>query len=217
MIHFITWYLIISILGWIAFPISYRILSSLADRGYTTSRILGLLIWSFFFWLFASLGIINNDIGGILVGLLVLVALSIWALNYIKLDSIIFWMKTNKRIVIIVEVLFFLAFVLWTVVRASNPEAVGTEKPMELAFINSILNSPTFPPIDPWLSGYSISYYYFGYVIVAMLSKFTATPGAIGFNLAIILIFALTAIGAYGLVFNLLNTRNNHDKHSSKP
>jgi uncharacterized membrane protein len=78
---------------------------------------------------------------------------------------------------------------------------------MELAFINAILNSPTFPPHDPWLSGYAISYYYFGYVLVAMLAKMAGTSGGIAFNLGISLVFALSAIGVYGLVYNLLSAR----------
>ena len=78
---------------------------------------------------------------------------------------------------------------------------------MELAFINAILHSPTFPPHDPWLSGYAISYYYFGYVMVAMLCRITATASGIGFNLAISSWFALTALGAYGILFNLLSSR----------
>ena len=60
-------------------------------------------------------------------------------------------------------------------VRANNPEisTAGGEKWMETAFINAILHSPMFPPHDPWLSGYAISYYYFGYVMTAMLAKLT--------------------------------------------
>ncbi len=58
-------------------------------------------------------------------------------------------------------------------VRANNPEVTtaGGEKWMEVAFINAIMHSPTFPPHDPWLSGYAISYYYFGYVMAAMLAE----------------------------------------------
>ena len=41
---------------------------------------------------------------------------------------------------------------------------------MEMAFINGILRSAHFPPQDPWLSGYGISYYYGGYVLSAMLT-----------------------------------------------
>jgi uncharacterized membrane protein len=75
---------------------------------------------------------------------------------------------------------------------------------MELAFINSILRSPTLPPNDPWLSGYAISYYHYGYIMVAMLARLTATPGGVAFNLGLSLVFALSAIGSYGLLYNLL-------------
>ena len=74
-------------------------------------------------------------------------------------------------------------------------------------FINSILRSPTFPPRDAWLSGYAISYYYFGYVMTAMLAKLTGVPGSAAHNLMTSLIFALGAIGSYGILYNLLALR----------
>ncbi len=75
---------------------------------------------------------------------------------------------------------------------------------MEVALINAIMHSPTFPPHDPWLSGYAISYYYFGYVMTAMLAELTSAPAAIAHNLMLSLVFALSAISAYGLVYDLL-------------
>jgi YYY domain-containing protein len=75
---------------------------------------------------------------------------------------------------------------------------------MELAFINAILRSPTFPPRDPWLSGYAISYYYFGYVLTAMLARITDVAGTAAFNLMTALVYGLGAIGAYGILYNLL-------------
>jgi YYY domain-containing protein len=111
----------------------------------------------------------------------------------------------QERLVLSVEALFLVAFALWAFVRANNPDTTGTEKPMEIAFINAILRSPTFPPHDPWLSGYAISYYYFGYVLASMLAMFTATNGGMTFNLMLSLVFGLSIIGSYGLLYNLLN------------
>jgi YYY domain-containing protein len=89
-------------------------------------------------------------------------------------------------------------------IRSANPEIVGTEKPMELMMIHGALNSPMFPPRDLWLSGYSISYYHFGYVMTSMLAMFTGVPATMAFNLMIALVFALSAVGAYGILYNLL-------------
>jgi YYY domain-containing protein len=212
MLNFIAWYLTITLLGLLTFPLAYRLFPALADRGYSMSRALGLLLWAFIFWLSVSLGLARNDAGGLLLGLLALTAL-ILAFNWIKetgtesrLDifSPFRWIATHWQTALTVELLFLGAFTAMAFIRASNPEAVGTEKPMELAFINAILRSETFPPHDPWLSGYAISYYYFGYVMAAMLAKFTATSGAVAFNLMLALVFGMGAVGAFGIVHNLL-------------
>jgi len=218
MFQFILWYLTLTLLGALTFPLAYRLFPALADRGYSLSRALGLLLWGFVFWLSVSLGLNRNEIGGLLFALSVVVGLSVWALqakdeerlteaepaSVLGPSSFVHWLKSNLRLVLSVEVLFLIAFAAWAFVRANNPETVGTEKPMEIAFINAILRSPTFPPHDPWLAGYGISYYYFGYVLAAMLAMFTATSGGVTFNLMLALVFALSVIGAYGLLHNLL-------------
>ncbi len=205
MLDLILWYLVISVIGLLALPVVYRFLPFLSDRGYTLARTLGLLIWGYIFWVLASLHILQNDKGGVLVALLLLGLLSFWAGGGLQSWRKIFaWLSTRKRLVIISECLFLAAFIFLAVLRSTNPQISGTEKPMELAFINSILRSPSFPPADPWLSGYSISYYYFGYVLVAMLSRLTGVASGIAFNLMISLVFALTAVGAYGIMNSLL-------------
>jgi len=52
-------------------------------------------------------------------------------------------------------------------------------------FISSIMRSPTFPPNDGWMAGYSISYYYFGYFMAAMLATASGIGSTIAFNLTI--------------------------------
>ncbi|GAB4490188.1 MAG: DUF2298 domain-containing protein [Anaerolineales bacterium] len=216
MFSFLLWYITLSLLGLLTFPLAWRLLPALPDRGYSFSRALGLLLWAFFFWLMTSFGLTRNDNGGILLALAVLVGGAAWAIktmnterwtdneNQNGLSSIVEWVQSNRAFVITVEVLFLTTFAFMAFVRANNPENIGTEKPMELAFINAILRSPTFPPHDPWLSGYAISYYYFGYVMAAMLAKFTFTSGSVAFNLMLALVFALSALGAFGLLYNLL-------------
>ena len=201
----ILWYGVITFAGWLSFPLSFWLFRRLPDRGYAFSRTLGWLVWGYSFWFLTSLHLIENRSEGILFTFVLVFALSISL--YLKIGKAEFWRwwTENRRQVGLMEGLFALAFIALAVTRAANPEALGTEKPMELAFINAILRSETFPPHDPWLSGYAISYYYFGYILVAMLAKLCGTSGAVAFNLGITLVFALSALGAYGLLSNLLS------------
>lgn len=197
------WWLVVILLGAAATPLAYRLMSRLPDRGYAFSKMLGLLIISYVFWLFGSLGILRNDLGGILAALIVLLLLSSWAVRG-RSNEILHWLRENRRYVLLVEALFLFIFVLWSWVRAQNPAITATEKPMELAFLNSAGRSPTMPPLDPWLSGFAISYYYFGYLMTSILSRLAAVPEAIGFNLGVAWLAAGTAVGAFGLVYNMI-------------
>jgi YYY domain-containing protein len=214
MIQFLVWYLVISLLGALSFPVAYRLFPALPDRGFSLGRVLGLLLWGFNYWILVSFGIIRNEIGGLMVALLPVAGLALWlsatrdeSTNRLGWQEYVGWLKSNWRLVVSVEALFLAAFAAWVFVRANNPDisSAGGEKWMEVAFINAILKSPTFPPHDPWLSGYAISYYYFGYILTAMLAMVTNTSGSTAHNLMLPLIFAMSAIGAYGLVYNLLS------------
>ncbi|MEA3326855.1 MAG: DUF2298 domain-containing protein [Chloroflexota bacterium] len=204
-LRLLLWYFSIMVLGWATFPISFSLLSKLPDRGYTLSRILGLLLWGFCYWLLGSLGVLQNKPGSILLVLVLLILISFW-FGWKKRQEISDWLKANLRLILISEMVFTVSFAFMTLVRASDPSATGTEKPMELAFINAILNSERFPPHDPWLSGYAISYYHFGYILTGMLAKVTFTSGGIAFNLMLVSTFAMSAVGSYGILYNLLRT-----------
>jgi YYY domain-containing protein len=220
MLSFFLWYLVITLLGWLSFPLAFRLFPALADRGYALARVLGLLAWSYAFWMLASLGVIQNDPYGLGLALVVLLVLTgvaslhrnTEAGTHFSLRPVWDWVKAKQRLVISMEVVFFLAFAVWTFVQASNPEITinGGEKTMELAFINAIMRSPTFPPHDPWLSGYAISYYYFGYVMTAMLAEVTGVLGSVAHDLMLALVFALSALGAYGVLYDLLAAWGKH-------
>lgn len=81
MISFILWYVLISLVGWLAVPAAYRLLPNLPDRGFTLARPIGLLLWGYSFWLLASLHIIQNDTGGVLFALFLLAGFSIWLIS----------------------------------------------------------------------------------------------------------------------------------------
>ncbi len=214
MLNLIFWYILVSLLGLLTFPLAYRLLPALPDRGYALSRALGLLLWGFLFWQAVSLGLARNDLGGLFATWLAFGVFSVWwGTKETGSRPVWGWLKAHWGYTLLVEALFLLAFAGLAFARANAPEALGTEKPMELAFINAVLRSETFPPNDPWLAGYGISYYYFGYVLTGMIAKLTATSGGVAFNLMISLVFGLSAIGAYGILYNLLAVYRKSSAH----
>ena len=147
MIQILVWWLLMQILGWLALPTAMRIFRWLPDRGYSFSKALGLLLISYFLWIGASTGLLNNDMGGILFSFLIVATIS--ALFYIRCKATIIpdirsFLRDKWKLVVTVDVLFTLALVGWALLRAFAPfkiEPSGGEKFMETAFQNAILHS----------------------------------------------------------------------------
>jgi YYY domain-containing protein len=211
MFYLLVWWLLLLLIGFAALPVTLRFLRFLPDRGYAFAKPLALLLWVYPFWLLTALGFLQNSFG-VLAFLLVALAAASWGfLRGRGSDSVAIWLRENWRYALMVEGIFLVAYLGFAYFRAFNPEISNTEKPMEFMFLNSILQSPTFPPHDAWLSGFAISYYYLGYVIVAAIAKLGNIPSSYAFNLGLIMTFALTAVGAFGLVFNLVRCAQSRD------
>lgn len=201
---FFKWWLLLGAFQALGLPLAFRLFHRFPERGYALARPLGLLVTGYLAWLFGSLGLAGNDNGATLLAALVTFGLGTLWLGETGRDDLRAWLGHQRRYIAVVESLFFLAFLGWTLVRAYDPNILGTEKPMEFMFLNAILRSPTLPPQDAWLSNHAISYYYFGYFLVAMLTRLSAVSSAVAFNLALAMLFALTAQAAFAVALNLL-------------
>ncbi len=205
----LIWWLWLEVMGLAALPLAYRFFQRLPDRGYAFARPLGLLLVSYTLWLGGSLGLLRNSVGGALFSLIAVAAVS-WAVyrrgRRAGEPGLWAWLRANGPLVLAVELLFAGALGLWALLRAYSPEitTAGGEKFMEIMYLNSIARSEYFPPHDAWLSGYAISYYYFGYVMIAMLTRLSGFPAHLTFNVGLASLFALTCTGAFGLVYNLV-------------
>jgi YYY domain-containing protein len=78
-----------------------------------------------------------------------------------------------------------------------SPDIIGAEKYMDFAFFNLLARTDAMPPADPWMSGRTINYYYFGYLMFANLARLVWMPTYISYNLCVVtvggLAFALTS------------------------
>lgn len=197
----IKWWLVLELIGFAALPLTTWIFKNLKDNGIALTKIMGLMFVTYFSWLLTHLGF---DYGTTIAGLSVLMVLAI-SLAILLFKGYSFDGKALLR----TELLFTLAFLVFVTIRAYSPDIywTGGEKLMDMSFINMILRSTSFPPVDPWLSGEPMQYYYFGYLVAANLIKLSNVLPSIGFNLGVATMFALSATAAYGIGRDL--THNN--------
>ena len=199
----LIWLLVIEVLGLIAFPLTYTLFRRLPDRGFTFSKILALLLSAYVLWLLGLTHLLPNaqyTIIAILVTLALVSSVILWR----KLPEIVSFVRRESLSLLTAELVFLGLFFLWLFLVSKAPAINHTEQPMDFAFLNSILRSEYFPPEDAWLAGHSINYYYFGHFMMAVLTKLTAIPSSISYNLSIALIPALVGAAAFGLVYNLV-------------
>ena len=203
-----AWWLWITLAGVAVFPLCLRLLGGLPDKGYTLARALGMLMVTFVFWLLGSYGFLDNSTGSIIWSwLLVLISSLVLYQRMGDRGEFAAWWRENRMLVVAAELLSVILFFGWALFRAHQNDIVGTEKPMELAFLSATQRSTAFPPNDPWMSGYAISYYYMGYLMSSALSMLSGVGSTIGFNLTIASQFALTGLAAFGVVYNLARSR----------
>ena len=204
----LSWWLWIALAGVACLPLCLRLCGRLPDRGYCMARALGMLLLTWVFWLLGSYGFLDNSRGSLAMCWLLLLAAALayfarggdWAL-------VAQWWRENRGAILVCELLFASLFFGWALYRAHQPGLAETEKPMELAFMSAAQRSLNFPPADPWLSGYAISYYYMGYVMSAALASMSGISSTIAFNLTSASLIALAGSAAFGLAYNLVRSR----------
>jgi YYY domain-containing protein len=199
----LRWWLAVEVIGLAALPFTFRFLAFLPDRGLAFAKPLGLLLAAYVLWLGAFAGVLPFNGGSVALVVAALAAGGLWLAGRDR-AALTEALGSRWRYWLVAEGVFLLSFVGVAALRAWSPEIVGTEKPFESAFFQAVLRSETFGPRDPWYGGEPMSYYYFGYVLVGLVTLVTGTAPEFAFNLGLALIGGLAALGAFGLAYNLL-------------
>ncbi|MCC7018790.1 MAG: hypothetical protein IT332_03475 [Ardenticatenales bacterium] len=196
----LAWWAATTVVGIAAAPIARTLLPTLPDRGLAFARPLGLLLVGYTWWFLVTAGVLPNSRVGVIVAL-ALVGGGGAALVARDVPGWLAELRARRRLLVGLETLYLVALVLWALYRAFYPDITesGGEKMMEMAFLSAIDKSPDFPPNDPWMSGHSISYYYFGYLIAAMLVKLTGLSRFVAYNLVVPMTWAMTLAAAFSL------------------
>jgi len=184
----IWWLVLVSVLGACVLPLVPILLPAFPDAGVGFARLLGLVVVGYLTWLLVSLDLMPFTMPWLLVPT-AMVAVAAAVSARLPPGELLAALGRRGPMILASEAAFWSAFFVFLAFRWLNPDLwhpfFGGEKPMELAYINAIARSSTFPPYDPWFADGSMNYYYYGFYLVALLWKLTGVDPAIGFQLAI--------------------------------
>ncbi|WP_028058522.1 DUF2298 domain-containing protein [Candidatus Solirubrobacter pratensis] len=208
-------FVLVEIVGLLAAPVTGLLLGRLPGAGLGLSKVVGLLLVTWVIWMAASLHVVAYGVP-LIVGVLVLLAV-VGVLAALRLRALAGELAqargrrmrrlarlalppgdhVRRRLFLGGEAVFAVTYALGVLLASFAPDVWNTEKPMDMGFINAINASSHFPPHDPWMSGETINYYYFGHVVLAWPIKLLAIRPDSGYLLAWGLLFALTASAVY--------------------
>lgn len=198
------WWILFLFLGSIGFVYAALVFKGSVDLGYAFAKTITLLLLTYLIFISATLKIFpfNNTAIWLVLAIFGIVSILLGRKNknYLKKN-----LKSSWQIIVGEEMMFLATLIFWSLIRGFQPDIRGLEKFMDVGFINALLNIKYLPPPDMWQAGAQINYYYFGHLAAAILTKISYLPSAIAYNLLVATLFATVFLGAFSLVFSLLN------------
>lgn len=191
-------------IGLLFFPLTSIIFKHFKDKGYIFAKTIGIIFISYSIFILSSFKILTFSFIPILLVGFVFLSINLYLVKKINIKKNV---KENYKLILIEELIFFIALVFWSFVRGNMPNINGLEKFMDFGFVNTILRTDYFPPPDMWYSGLSINYYYFGHLMTAVLIKLSNIPSSVGYNLMLAALFGLTLSSVLSLVINIFNNK----------
>ncbi len=197
----LQWWFVLFVMGIVFLPITVQLFEKFFDRGYIFSKTISLLLTGYIIFALGAFHIIPFKTPFIMT---VIAIIGIISYGFLPNRWKVWYALKNYWSIFIVEELIFLASILvWANIHAYAPDIHGLEKYMDYGFINSFLRSEYLPAKDMWFTPHLINYYYFGHLVTAMLTKLSALPSQITFNLMLSTIFALCLTQAFSIGANL--------------
>jgi uncharacterized membrane protein len=193
----LRWWVVWLTAGWVAWPLAKKLFAGWDDKGYGMAKILGAGLVSWGVWVLGTLKILPFT--GLTVLITAAIVLGIGLLINKKSQE-----KIPVKLIVAEEVLFLGSLLLWSYVKGHEPTINGLEKFMDYGFTKSILDGAYFPPKDMWFAGGNINYYYFGHLMMAVVTRISGMNLGITFNLMLCTIFALTVTMTWSITRKLL-------------
>ncbi|MEK7096891.1 MAG: DUF2298 domain-containing protein [Patescibacteria group bacterium] len=201
----LQWYLTLLVIGVVFTPLTKKIFKSFSfDFGYPFAKTLGIILLSYFVFVLGIVKILPFDRLALIFSLCLFAIINWFVYKRDKKLRTTHYELQPIIMIIVEEFLFVFCLFFWTFVRSQEPSIHGLEKFMDFGFMNSILRTKFFPPLDIWYSPEPINYYYFGHLSGALLIKLSNIKASIGYNLILATIFAQSMTQVFSFVINII-------------
>ncbi len=190
----LAWYLVVAAGGAVMTGVLRR-LGVGAGASWAVARVIGWTLPAYVAWLAGWLGLASWW----WVGLVALAALAWWGRSG--------WHDVTPGMLVEAELVGLGAFLLLAFLRLPAMAVTATEKPMDLAILATLLRPGTIPPLDPWLAGHALPYYYWGFAPWLLPAKLIGFAPDIAFNLIVPTLAMVSAQGAWALARALGGSR----------
>ncbi len=199
-VPWLVWWLAVLLLGWLIWPLLWRILPMAPDRGYLLAKSIALLAVAYISWWLANSGLLAAGRASTWLAIVLLGAASAWVLRR-TWQRFMHFLRDQRTEIILSEVVFTGTFLFFLWVRLSNPDLwhpyFGGEKPMDFAHMNALIKAGQYPPFDPWFAGGYINYYYMGHQVFGTFIRLLGIVPSVAYNLVVPLVAALLAANVY--------------------
>jgi YYY domain-containing protein len=227
MLQALGFFALVEVVGLAAAPLAALAFGRLPGAGLGFAKPLGVLLVTWAVWIAVSLGVAPYSTTTIVVvGGLLAFAGGLAAARQRELGARVtaesgdgWWARRRaawvavralpagdvlrRRLWLGSEAVFAVAFAAGALLVSFSPDVWGTEKPMDMAFVNATNASSSFPPHDPWMAGEDLNYYYLGQLAMAIVIRIAGVAPDEGYNLAVALLLALSAVAVFTLAGTL--------------
>ena len=182
----------------------FPVLRRMPDAGLGLALVTGWIVPAWVMWFGSELGLWST--GAVTASWIFIITITAGGLSLGRRWREVKATLQRRRPAIVKVLVATLAVgLLFLLARLINPAIHWGEKPMDFSFLNSFVRASSWPPMEPWMAGMSLHYYYFGEILAAFPILVTGCSTGVGYNL---ISATIPALGAGVLAgFGLLLTR----------
>jgi uncharacterized membrane protein len=191
----LLFYAVFNIAGFIGLAVTSRIIQN-KILAYVASKPAGWVLFGYTVWFLCSFRMLDYQWRGIIFGFFVVaVSAGFW------MSRDFFAHKKDIKNILFIEGLTVCVYVLYLFLRSHNADINGTERFMDMALLTASGKTHFFPFLDPWFSGHTINYYYYGSYVISLVSNIARLPYALTYNFALGIVFCQSVMLSAVLIF----------------